>query len=83
MVMSLLSIMRTIREFIGAIIARRVSHEAMLQRFITFLVPFEVPYHLLLLDKDATVAVHTMEVFAVVEFLAVRVAAVGGVNESV
>lgn len=76
-IMGLLSIVRTDTAgmLLRAIISRRVSHEAVLQRFIPLLMPFEVPDHFLLLHKYPTAAVQTMKVLPTAQFLAIRTAA--------
>lgn len=56
---------------LGAVVRLRVPHEAVLQRVVPLLVPLEVAYHLLLLDKDATAAVEAVEVLPAAELLAV------------
>lgn len=70
-VMRLLLIVRAIRVPIRAIVQRAVPHETVLEALIAFLVPLEVPDHLLLLQKHPRVTVQAVEVLPVVEILAV------------
>lgn len=80
-VMRLLLIVRAIRVPIRAIIQRTVPHETVLQALVAFLVPLEVPDHLLLLQKHPRVTVQTVEVLPVVEILAVRATALDARRE--
>jgi len=77
MIMSLFSIVRTgsTGVLFRAIVRRRVSHETVLQRFVSFLMPLEVPDHFLLFHKHPTAAVQTMKMFPAAQFLAIRTAA--------
>ena len=63
MIVGLLAIVLTAAVAIVAVVHGRVAHESVLQRLVALLVPLEVPDHLLLLDKDARVAVQTVEMF--------------------
>lgn len=62
MIVRLFAVVGAARVPVRAIIHRGIAHEAVLKRFVAFLVPFEVSDHLLLLDKDAAVAIQTVEV---------------------
>lgn len=64
-IMRLFLVMRAVRVPVRAVVQRTVPHESVLERLIPFLVPLEVPDHLLLLDEDAGVAVQAVEVFSV------------------
>lgn len=64
-VVRLFLVMRTVRVPVRAVVQRAVPHESVLERLVPFLVPLEVPDHLLLLDEDAGVAVQAVEVFSV------------------
>lgn len=81
MVVRLFTVMRTVSIPISAIIQRTISHKSVLQAFVALLMPFEVSDHLLLLDKDAAVAVEAVKVLAVVQVLAVGTAALQGAAE--
>lgn len=80
-VMRLFLIVRAIRVPIRAIVQRAVPHETVLQTFVAFLVPLEVPDHLLLLQKHSRVTVQTVEVLPVVEIFAVRAPALDARRE--
>jgi hypothetical protein len=62
MIVCLLLVVGAVAEAVAAVVQRAVPHEAVLERFVALLVPLEVPYHLLLLDEDARVAVEAVEV---------------------
>ncbi len=63
MIVGLLAIVLAAAVAIVTVVHGRVAHESVLQRLVALLVPLEVPDHLLLLDKDARVAVQTVEMF--------------------
>lgn len=65
MIMGLLVIVRATMVSIIAIVTRRVAHKAMLQRLVAFLVPLEVPYHILFLDENTLVAIMAVKVFPI------------------
>lgn len=75
MIVRLFLVVRAVGVPVGAVVQRAVPHEAVLQGLVPLLVPLEVPDHLLLLDENARVAVKAVEVFSVVEVLAVGAAA--------
>lgn len=60
--MSLFLVVGAVVESVTAIVEWTVTHEAVLQRLVPFLVPFEVPDHFFLLDEHPRVAVQAMEV---------------------
>jgi hypothetical protein len=62
MIVCLLLVVGAVAEAVAAVVQRAVPHEAVLERLVALLVPLEVPYHLLLLDEDARVAVEAVEV---------------------
>lgn len=77
-IVRLLPVVRTLsaRVVLGTAVGGRVPHEAMLKRLVALLVPLEVPYHLLFLDKHApSAAVQTVEVLPTAQILAVSVTA--------
>ena len=57
---------------LGAVVRGAVAHEAVLQRLVAFLVPLEVPHHLVLLEEDAEAALQTVEVLLVLQLMAVH-----------
>jgi len=61
-----------------------LPHKSMLQRLVSFLVPFEMANHFFLFDKNswAVGAFETMEMFPIVQFPAVLVPTLGGAAES-
>lgn len=81
MVMRLFLIVRAIRVPIRAIVQRAVPHETVLQALVAFLVPLEVPDHLLLLQKHSRVTVQAVEVLPVVEIFTVRAPALDARRE--
>lgn len=62
MIMRLLLVVGAICISIRAVVQRTVTHETVLERFVSFLVPLEVPYHFLFFYEDARVAIQTVEV---------------------
>ena len=50
-VMGLLAVVRTAMETVIAVVPRRITKKTVLQGLVTFLVPLEMPNHLLLLHK--------------------------------
>lgn len=75
MIVGLLFVVGAVLEAVAAVVQGAVTHEAVLQGLVPFLVPLEVAYHLLLFDEHPGVAVQTMEVLAIVQVFAVGAAA--------
>lgn len=64
MVVGLLAIVTASLITVGAVVARRVPHETVLQALVPLLVPLEVSDHLLFLHKHSRVTIKTMEVLS-------------------
>lgn len=64
MVMRLFPVVRATAVPIGTIVTGRIAHKPMGQRFVSFLVPFKMTDHFLLLDKDTRMAIEAVEVLS-------------------
>lgn len=65
MIVSLLAVVRAVGVAVVAVVARRVTHETVLQRFIALLVPLEMADHLLLLDEHSILTVQAVKVLPI------------------
>lgn len=66
MIVSLFPVVSTVSKVIRTVITGRVSHESMLKRFISFLVPLKVSNHLFLFHKYTRITIQAVKVLSII-----------------